>query len=151
MEELTFLLQETRLKVDTSLKNILVTFQANTPDRLYKAIAYSALSPGKRFRSFLLLEFGKAFGVLESQLLHVAAALEFVNAYSLVHDDLPCMDDAALRRGQPTTHLKFDEATALLAGNSLLTAAFQLLSHSYSSGPSYTSTFNYGARRGLWS
>lgn len=128
MEELTFLLQETRLKVDESLKNILAIFQSNTPDRLYKAMEYSALSPGKRFRSFLLLEFGQAFGVPETQLLQVAVALEFVNAYSLVHDDLPCMDDAALRRGQPTTHLKFDEATALLAGNSLLTAAFQLLS-----------------------
>lgn len=128
MEELTFLLQEARLKVDESLKNILATFQAETPDRLYKAMEYSALAPGKRFRSFLLLEFGQAFEVPEKHLLTVAGALEFVNAYSLVHDDLPCIDDAALRRGQPTTHLKFDEATALLAGNSLLTAAFQLLS-----------------------
>lgn len=127
MEELTFLLQDTRLKVDESLKNIFSTFQADTPDRLYKAMEYSALAPGKRFRSFLLLEFGHSFKVPEKHLLSVATALEFVNAYSLVHDDLPCMDDASLRRGQPTTHLKFDEATALLAGNSLLTSAFQLL------------------------
>ncbi len=127
MEELTFLLQDIRLKVDESLKNIFSTFQADTPDRLYKAMEYSALAPGKRFRSFLLLEFGHAFKVPEKHLLSVATALEFVNAYSLVHDDLPCMDDASLRRGQPTTHLKFDEATALLAGNSLLTTAFQLL------------------------
>jgi farnesyl diphosphate synthase len=129
VEELTFLLQETRIKVDENLKSILTTFQDKTPSRLYEAMKYSALAPGKRFRSFLLLEFGRAFGVLEKQLLQVAVALEFVNAYSLVHDDLPCMDDAALRRGQPTTHLKFDEATALLAGNSLLTAAFQLLTN----------------------
>ncbi len=127
MEELTFLLQDTRLKVDESLKNIFSIFQADTPDRLYKAMEYSAIAPGKRFRSFLLLEFGHAFKVPEKHLLSVATALEFVNAYSLVHDDLPCMDDASLRRGQPTTHLKFDEATALLAGNSLLTSAFQLL------------------------
>lgn len=128
MEELTFLLQEVRLKIDDHLKKTIATFCKNTPPRLYEAMEYSALSPGKRFRSFLLLEFGQAFGVPETHLLQVATAIEFVNAYSLVHDDLPCMDDAALRRGQPTTHLKFDEATALLAGNSLLTAAFQLLS-----------------------
>jgi len=129
VEELAFLLQETRIKVDENLKSTLTEFQDKTPPRLYEAMEYSALAPGKRFRSFLLLEFGRAFGVLEKQLLQVAVALEFVNAYSLVHDDLPCMDDAALRRGQPTTHLKFDEATALLAGNSLLTAAFQLLTN----------------------
>ncbi len=127
MEELTLLLQEARLKVDECLKNTIVAFRGNAPPRLYEAMEYSVLSPGKRFRSFLLLEFGQAFQVPEKHLLQVAMTIEFVNAYSLVHDDLPCMDDANLRRGQPTTHLKFDEATALLAGNSLLTAAFEML------------------------
>ncbi len=128
MEELTLLLQEARLKVDEYLKKTIVAFRDKTPPRLYEAMEYSVLAPGKRFRSFLLLEFGQAFQVPEKYLLQIAMVIEFVNAYSLVHDDLPCMDDAALRRGQPTTHLKFDEATALLAGNALLTAAFEMLS-----------------------
>jgi len=88
---------------------------------------YSALAPGKRLRPFLVLASARMFGVAQRCALQVAAAVEMVHAYSLVHDDLPAMDDSDLRRGRPTCHKEFDEATAVLAGDGLLTAAFELL------------------------
>jgi farnesyl diphosphate synthase len=89
---------------------------------------YATLEGGKRLRAFLVLQSGRLFGVDRRALGRVAAAIECVHAYSLVHDDLPAMDDDELRRGRLTTHKKFDEATAILAGDALLTFAFALLS-----------------------
>ena len=88
---------------------------------------YAALGAGKRLRPFFVLESARLFNVPQPRALRVGAALECVHCYSLVHDDLPAMDDDDLRRGKPTTHRKFDEATAILAGDSLLTLAFEIL------------------------
>ncbi|MGA8383354.1 MAG: polyprenyl synthetase family protein [Stellaceae bacterium] len=97
--------------------------------RVLEAMRYSALGPGKRLRPFLVLASARLFGVARSCALQVAAAVEMVHAYSLVHDDLPAMDDSDLRRGRPTCHKEFDEATAVLAGDGLLTMAFEVLAH----------------------
>ncbi len=96
--------------------------------RLSDAMRYAALGPGKRIRPFLLIESAALFGIAEATALPAAAALECVHCYSLVHDDLPAMDDDDLRRGRPTVHRAFDEATAILAGDALLTFAFELVS-----------------------
>jgi farnesyl diphosphate synthase len=95
--------------------------------RVYEAMRYSALSPGKRVRPLLVLASAQLFGVARRSALQVAAAIEMVHAYSLIHDDLPAMDDSDLRRGRPTSHKQFDEATAVLAGDGLLTMAFEVL------------------------
>ena len=95
--------------------------------RLAAAMRYAALGPGKRLRPFLVIESAALFGVPRSQALRVGAALECVHCYSLVHDDLPAMDDDDLRRGRPTVHRAFDEATAILAGDALLTYGFEIL------------------------
>src|SRR5471032_2510624 len=98
------------------------------PARLLDAMRYASLGGGKRIRPFLVVETAKLFGVPRRQALMAAAALECVHCYSLVHDDLPAMDDDALRRGRPTAHKAFDEATAILAGDALLTIAFDIMS-----------------------
>jgi farnesyl diphosphate synthase len=95
--------------------------------RLLEAMRYATLGGGKRVRAFLVLQSGRQFGVDRRALSRVAAAVECVHAYSLAHDDLPAMDDDDTRRGKPATHKKFDEATAILAGDALLTHAFALL------------------------
>ena len=97
-------------------------------ERLTDAMRYAALGGGKRLRPFLLIESARLFDVDEAQALPAACALECVHCYSLVHDDLPSMDDDAVRRGRPTLHIAFDEATAILAGDALLTLAFEVLS-----------------------
>ena len=97
--------------------------------RVYEAMRYSALAPGKRLRPLLVMASARLFGVAPASALQVAAAIEMVHAYSLIHDDLPAMDDSDLRRGRPTCHKAFDEATAVLAGDGLLTMAFEVLSH----------------------
>jgi farnesyl diphosphate synthase len=89
---------------------------------------YTALSGGKRIRSFLVTASSELFNVEKNTALKVAAAIEMIHCYSLIHDDLPAMDDDNLRRGQPTCHIKFDEATAILAGDALLTKAFEVVS-----------------------
>src|ERR1700720_162075 len=98
------------------------------PARLIEAMRYASLGGGKRFRPFLVVESAALFDVPRKNALMAGAALECVHCYSLVHDDLPAMDNDALRRGQPTAHKKFDEATAILAGDGLLTLAFDILS-----------------------
>jgi len=98
------------------------------PQRLLEAMRYASLGAGKRFRPFLVVESAALFGVPRARGLAVGAALECVHCYSLVHDDLPAMDNDALRRGRPTAHKAFDEATAILAGDGLLTFAFDILS-----------------------
>ncbi len=95
--------------------------------RVQDAMRYAIFVGGKRLRPFLILEGSRLFGAPKAQALRAAAAIEMVHTYSLVHDDLPCMDDDDLRRGQPTVHRKFDEATAVLAGDGLLTHAFEVL------------------------
>jgi len=99
----------------------------NAAPRLLEAMRYGALGGGKRFRPFLVIESAALFGIAQDQALNAAAALECVHCYSLIHDDLPAMDDDDLRRGQPTVHKAFDEATAILAGDALLTLAFEIL------------------------
>ncbi|HYZ33219.1 MAG TPA: farnesyl diphosphate synthase [Crenalkalicoccus sp.] len=95
--------------------------------RLYEAMRYAAIGGGKRMRGFLVLEGARQFSVSRQAALRVAAAVEMVHAYSLVHDDLPAMDDDDLRRGKPTAHRAFDEATAILAGDALQAHAFTVL------------------------
>lgn len=97
--------------------------------RVVEAMRYSALGGGKRLRAFLVLQTAALFSVSSSCALRVAAAVEFLHAYSLIHDDLPAMDDSDMRRGQPSCHKAFDEATAVLAGDALLTLAFEVLAH----------------------
>ena len=96
--------------------------------RLFEAMRYASIGGGKRLRGFLVLEGAAQFSVARDAALRVAAAIEMLHAYSLVHDDLPCMDDDDLRRGKPTVHRAFDEATAVLAGDGLQTQAFLVLS-----------------------
>ena len=104
--------------------------RADGPEsRLTEAMRYAALGPGKRLRPFFALETGKLFELEERPVLRAACALECVHAYSLVHDDLPCMDDDDMRRGRPTVHKAYDEATAVLAGDALLTVAFEIMAH----------------------
>ncbi len=97
--------------------------------RLYEAMRYAALGGGKRLRPLLVMQSARLFGVAEACKHRVAAAIEFMHCYSLVHDDLPAMDNSDLRRGRATVHKKFDDATAILAGDGLLTMAFEVLSH----------------------
>ena len=104
--------------------------RADGPEvRLTEAMRYAALGPGKRLRPFFALEAANLFDIEERPVLRAACALECVHAYSLVHDDLPCMDDDDVRRGRPTLHRAYDEATAVLAGDALQTAAFDIVLH----------------------
>jgi farnesyl diphosphate synthase len=105
----------------------LLAVPSGLESRVYEAMRYSALAPGKRLRPLLVLAGARLFGVARRSALQVAAAVEIVHAYSLIHDDLPAMDDSDLRRGRPTCHKEFDEATAVLAGDGLLTLAFAVL------------------------
>ena len=116
--------------LETRLKRLLAGTLIQDPEkaRLGQAMRYAALGGGKRLRPFLLIESARLFGIAEEDALDPACALECVHCYSLIHDDLPSMDDDALRRGRPTVHIAFDEATAILAGDALLTLAFEILS-----------------------
>lgn len=95
--------------------------------RVVEAMRHAVMSGGKRLRPFLVLETARLFGVAEQSAMRTAAAVELLHCYSLVHDDLPAMDDSDLRRGHPSVHKQFDEATAILAGDALLTLAFEVL------------------------
>lgn len=99
-----------------------------TPQLLHEAMAYAVLDGGKRVRPLLVFAAGQLFQAPRELLMRAACALEMIHAYSLVHDDMPCMDDDALRRGKPTVHKKYDEATALLVGDALQAQAFLVLS-----------------------
>ncbi len=96
-------------------------------DRLYEAMRHGVLSGGKRLRPFMVMQSAKLFNVDPNRARRVAAAVEFLHCYSLIHDDLPAMDNADLRRGVPTVHIRYDEATAILSGDALLTLAFEVL------------------------
>ena len=119
---------ETETLLDQLLAAKVAAGEISRPARLIEAVRYSSLGGGKRFRPFLVVESAALFGVPRQNALMAGAALECVHCYSLVHDDLPAMDNDELRRGQPTAHRKYDEATAILAGDSLLTFAFDILS-----------------------
>lgn len=101
-----------------------------TDQQLHHAMSYGLLLGGKRVRPFLVYAVGEMLGAPRASLDHIAGSVEAIHAYSLIHDDLPAMDDDALRRGQATCHIKFDEATAILAGDALQTLAFELLTDS---------------------
>jgi len=105
-----------------------------SPTRLHEAMRYSLDAGGKRLRPVLCLAAAKAFRA-DADARHAATALECIHTYSLIHDDLPCMDNSDLRRGRPSCHKKFDEATALLAGDALIPLAFKLLTQGYSDNP----------------
>ena len=126
MSSFTDALAEDARAVTETLNRLLST-EDGAEARLTEAMRYATLNGGKRVRPFLVMTSARLFNVAESSALRVAAAVEMVHCYSLVHDDLPAMDDDDLRRGQPTCHVRFDEATAILAGDALLTKAFQVL------------------------
>lgn len=125
--------QAYRTRVEQGLER-LAPAAATRPARLHEAMRYALLGGGKRLRPVLTLAAADLFGA-QHDALPAAVALECIHTYSLVHDDLPCMDDDDLRRGRPTTHRQYDEATALLAGDALLTFAFQLVSRHYAPHP----------------
>jgi farnesyl diphosphate synthase len=112
--------------VDATLDAVLPKPQGRQA-RVQEAMRYAIMAGGKRLRPFLVLHSARLFGVQDQRSLRVGAAIEALHTYSLVHDDLPCMDDDDLRRGRPTTHIAFDEMTAVLAGDALLTIAFEIL------------------------
>jgi len=112
-----------------------VPLASTRPERLHAAMRYSLEAGGKRLRPVLVLATAELFGVTDETALPAAVAIECVHTYSLIHDDLPCMDNDDLRRGRPTVHKAFDEATALLAGDALLTHAFALLAGAYAGQP----------------
>src|SRR5438067_662764 len=115
-----------RALVDSQL-DLLIPKESDEPQRVHSAIRWSVFAGGKRFRPALLLATGQTFGANVDDLLRTACALEMIHTYSLIHDDLPSMDDDDLRRGRPTCHVKFGEATAILAGDALQTLAFQAI------------------------
>ncbi len=123
-QEFEFSLKAVAAETDTVLSRLL---PAVNGDALRTAMRYAVLGQGKRLRPFLVVQSSRLFGVDDVSSLRVGAALEALHCYSLVHDDLPAMDNDDLRRGQPTVHRKFDEATAILAGDALLTFAFEVL------------------------
>jgi len=124
-------LKETSELVDDTLKDLLPELDRGSvgEKRLAEAMHYSVLSAGKRLRPFLVVKSADLFGVSRSSSLQTAAAIELIHAYSLIHDDLPALDDDDMRRGKPSCHKQFDEATAILAGDALLTLAFEVVSH----------------------
>jgi len=115
-----------RAPVDAELDR-LIPKESDEPTRVHAAIRWSVFAGGKRFRPALLLAVGQTFGAPNEQLIRSACALEMIHTYSLIHDDLPSMDDDELRRGRATCHVKFDEATAILAGDALQALAFQTI------------------------
>lgn len=117
---------ERRASIDAALDRLLPA-ESVEPVSVHHAIRWSVFAGGKRFRPILLLTTGGVFGAHPEDLLTTACALELIHTYSLIHDDLPSMDDDELRRGRPTCHIRFDEATAILAGDALQTLAFQII------------------------
>jgi len=112
----------------TEIDKFIVSFlKKQKKSLLVSPMKYGVISGGKKIRSTIILDAGKLFKVKEKKLKIICAAVECIHSYSLIHDDLPCMDNDAIRRGKPSTHRKFGEATAVLAGNSLLTLAFEII------------------------
>lgn len=124
---LTKAMAEWAAVVEKFLKNLLSS-QKSCEGKLYSAMGYASLKGGKRLRPFLTLQSAKLFEASEQYALRVGTAIELIHCYSLVHDDLPAMDNDSLRRGRPSCHIAFDEATAILAGDALQVLAFEILS-----------------------
>ena len=124
---LTEAMAEWAAVVEEFLKNLLSS-QKSCEGKLYSAMGYASLKGGKRLRPFLTLQSAKLFEASEQYALRVGTAIELIHCYSLVHDDLPAMDNDSLRRGRPSCHIAFDEATAILAGDALQVLAFEILS-----------------------
>jgi len=132
MSDFTLWVSTRQSRFEEVLKRLLPLADV-TPQRLHAAMRYSVLEGGKRVRPLLAYAAGELAGAAVDRVEVAAAAVELIHAYSLVHDDMPCMDDDVLRRGKPTCHVEYDEATALLVGDALQSLAFQLLSeHSLS-------------------
>jgi len=112
-------------KTDNFLK---IFFKKQKKTNLLTAMKYGTLSGGKKIRSSVIINTGKLFNLNINKLINICGAVECIHSYSLIHDDLPCMDNDKFRRGKPSTHIKFGESTAVLAGNSLLTLAFEMIS-----------------------
>lgn len=129
MQQLKDRLAEARSLLDKAFEEKLALPEGKEK-RLVEAMRYSAIGGGKAFRAFLVLTVGEMLGLKKESALEIATALEMVHTYSLIHDDLPAMDNDTMRRGKPTNHIQFDEATAILAGDALLTNAFEVLSSS---------------------
>src|SRR5436189_4025567 len=117
---------EVQARIETALSRLLPPAHV-APARLHEAMRYAALGGGKRVRPLLAFAAGEVTEAPHERLEIAASAVELIHAYSLIHDDLPCMDDDVLRRGKPTCHIKFGEATALLAGDALQSCAFEAL------------------------
>ena len=111
-------------KIDKFLINYLSKQDTSS---LINPMKYGVISGGKKIRSTVILSAGKIFNLNQKKLINICAAVECIHSYSLIHDDLPCMDDDSIRRGKPSTHIKYGEASAVLAGNSLLTLAFEII------------------------
>ncbi len=126
MKDLKTALGDNAKAVNRVLDDLLV-MSGGPESRVVEAMRYTALSGGKRIRPFLVTASADLFNVNKTSALRVAAAVEMIHCYSLIHDDLPAMDNDDLRRGQPTCHIQFDEATAILAGDALLTKAFEVV------------------------
>ena len=117
-------LKKNAKKVDRFLINYL---KSQKKSLLTKPMKYGVISGGKKIRSSIILDAGKIYNLSEKKLINICAAVECIHSYSLIHDDLPCMDNDSIRRGKPSTHIKFGEASAVLAGSSLLTLAFEII------------------------
>ncbi len=128
------LLESQRVRVNRTLDELLPA-ESESPSSLHRAMRYSVFAGGKRIRPILCLEAGKLFLDKDDTLLEPACALELIHTYSLIHDDLPALDNDDLRRGKPSCHAAFDEATAILAGDGLLTLAFEVLSGGQAASP----------------
>jgi len=128
VESTSALLRTWVARVNSMLERVLPDPESE-PKRLHTAMRYAVLNPGKRLRPLLVYASGHALGIATEKLDTAAAAVELIHAYSLIHDDLPAMDDDDLRRGRPTVHIAFDEATAILAGDALQALAFEVLTH----------------------
>ena len=109
------------------IDQFLIKFLKRQKSLLVEPMKYCVISGGKKIRSTIIYDTGKMFNVEEKKLLNICAAVECIHSYSLIHDDLPCMDDDKIRRGKPSAHIKFGEASAVLAGNCLLTLAFEII------------------------
>jgi geranylgeranyl pyrophosphate synthase len=131
MLEVESFFSQVRQLVDAELDGLVPSESAH-PARLYQAIRWSLFGEGKRFRPALVIASGREFGAADEMLLGTAAAVEMIHTYSLIHDDLPAMDDDDLRRGRATVHKKFDEATAILAGDALQAMAFETIANDVS-------------------
>ena len=116
------------IKNASKIDKFLINFLKNQKKTLLvKPMKYGIISGGKKIRSTIILDVGKIFNIREKKLINICAAVECIHSYSLIHDDLPCMDNDSIRRGKPATHIKFGEASAVLAGSSLLTLAFEII------------------------